>query len=182
MTDFTIKSWRDKFGLVTQEQMIFSKSIRENIRMGRPDATDEDIMEAVRMADLEKDLDQFQEGLDTMAGEKGVALSGGQKQRIAIARALLKDPEILILDDSLSAVDAETESKILENLRQARKGKTTVIVAHRLSAVKDADEILVMEDGRIAQRGRHEELVKKEGWYRKLAELQSMEVDYGQDE
>lgn len=173
---FSVESQRAKIGLVTQENIIFSKTVLENIQLARPDATEEEVRRAIDAADFAKDLTQLKDGLDTMAGEKGVSLSGGQKQRISIARALLTRPEILILDDALSAVDAQTEKNILASLRRERAGMTNLIVSHRLSAVQNADLILVMERGRIIDRGTHDELVKRPGYYQEEYKLQEMEA------
>lgn len=162
---YKISSIRELIGYVPQKHMIFSKSIRNNIKLSKPDATDEEVMDAIRLADLEKDLSTFPKGLDTLAGEKGISLSGGQKQRIAIARAFLKDPDILILDDAMSAVDGRTEKNIISNIMARRKGKTTIIASHRISQVKDLDEIIVFDSGRIVERGTHEELLKEGRWY-----------------
>ena len=136
-----------------------------NILFGKSDATEEDIAEAIRLSHFTKDLEMLPNGLDTLVGEKGVALSGGQKQRISIARALIKNPEIIILDDSLSAVDAKTEARIIENIQQERSGKTTIITTHRLSAVQHADWIVVLDDGVVIEEGTHQYLLKKNGWY-----------------
>ncbi|AQQ52538.1 ABC transporter ATP-binding protein [Planococcus lenghuensis] len=152
-------------GYVPQDHVLFSRSVRANILFGKPDASDEEIREAIRLAHFERDLEMLPQGLDTLVGEKGVALSGGQKQRISIARALIKNPEILILDDSLSAVDAKTEAQIIENIQQERAGKTTIITTHRLSAVQHADWVVVMDDGKVIEEGTHEQLVSKGGWY-----------------
>ena len=152
-------------GYVPQDHILFSRSVRENIAFGKGKASEEEIMESIRIAAFEEDLLKMEEGLDTLVGEKGVSVSGGQKQRISLARALIKNPEILILDDSLSAVDAKTEQKIIENIQQVRSDKTTIISTHRLSAIKEADEIIVLEDGEIIERGTHNELVQLKGWY-----------------
>ncbi|MBM7097396.1 ATP-binding cassette domain-containing protein [Bacillus sp. H-16] len=157
------KSW---IGYVPQDHFLFSKTIRKNVRFGRPDASDYDFYRVLDLASITKDIETFPKGIETMVGEKGVSLSGGQKQRVSIARALLKNPEILILDDALSAVDAKTEAAIITNIRNERKGKTTFITAHRMSAVSHADQILVMDSARITERGTHEELMASGGWYK----------------
>lgn len=156
---------RDWVGYVPQDHVLFSRTILENILFGKADATEEEVSQAIKLSYFEKDLAMLPNGLETLVGEKGVALSGGQKQRISIARAIIKNPEILILDDSLSAVDAKTEAKIIENIQRERAGKTTIITTHRLSAVKHADWIVVLDDGRIVEEGTHEKLVEKQGWY-----------------
>ncbi|HEX5563776.1 MAG TPA: ABC transporter ATP-binding protein [Sporosarcina sp.] len=165
---------RDWIGYVPQDHVLFSRSVRDNILFGRPEATEEDIAESIRLSYFEKDLQMLPAGLDTLVGEKGVALSGGQKQRISIARALVKNPEILILDDSLSAVDAKTESKIIENIQSERSGKTTIITTHRLSAIQHADWIIVLDDGRVIEEGRHEDLLAKNGWYKEQFDRQQI--------
>lgn len=172
--DLSNEAVRPLIGYVPQDYTLFSRSIRENIRFGKPDATDEEIMEAVRLANFEEDLNRMPEGLDTLIGEKGVAISGGQKQRVSIARALIKDPDILLLDDSLSAVDAKTEQKIIENIQEVRKGKTTIITTHRLSAVHHAECIIVLEDGEIIEKGTHAELLDCDGWYKTQYDRQQL--------
>lgn len=169
-------------GYVPQEQILFSKTVRQNIQFGKKDASDELIMEAITTAAFDRDLVTLSDGLDTLVGEKGVALSGGQKQRVSLARAFIGDPEILILDDSLSAVDARTEARIIDNIRSKRAGKTTLISTHRLSAVQHADVIVVLEDGRITEQGTHDELLELGGWYREQFERQQVENNLTSEE
>ncbi|OWV37665.1 multidrug ABC transporter permease/ATP-binding protein [Bacillus spizizenii] len=166
-----LRGW---IGYVPQDHLLFSRTVKENILYGKQDASDEEVKQAIAEAHFEKDLHMLPSGLETMVGEKGVALSGGQKQRISIARALMANPEILILDDSLSAVDAKTEAVIIRNIRENRKGKTTFILTHRLSAVEHADLILVMDGGVISERGTHQELMANNGWYREQYERQQL--------
>ncbi|MFI8492967.1 ABC transporter ATP-binding protein [Peribacillus butanolivorans] len=168
---------RKLIGYVPQDHFLFSKSVRDNILFGKLDATEDELAEAIRLADFEKDLTMLPKRLETLVGEKGVALSGGQKQRISIARALIKNPEILILDDSLSAVDAKTETTIIENIQNERSGKTTIITTHRLSAVQHADRIIVLDSGEIIQEGTHEDLLKQNGWYREQYERQQVDAE-----
>ncbi|WKA55887.1 ABC transporter ATP-binding protein [Planococcus shixiaomingii] len=165
LNDLTKDQLRSWIGYVPQDHVLFSRTIRANILFGKSDATEEEIRQALRLSYFEKDLEMLPSGLDTLVGEKGVALSGGQKQRISIARALIKNPEILILDDSLSAVDAKTEAKIIENIQRERSGKTTIITTHRLSAVQHADWIVVLDDGKVIEEGTHDDLLKARGWY-----------------
>ncbi|WP_368646105.1 ABC transporter ATP-binding protein [Alkalibacterium putridalgicola] len=164
-SDYQDPSVRQLIGYVPQDHVLFSRSVRDNIAFGKEEASDQDILRSIQLASFEDDLKNMERGLDTMIGEKGVSISGGQKQRISIARALIKDPEILILDDSLSAVDAMTEQNIIANIQDVRKGKTTIISTHRLSAVKGADEIVVLDNGKIVERGTHDELIAEKGWY-----------------
>ena len=152
-------------GYVPQDHILFSRSVRENIAFGKSEATDAEILESIRIASFDEDLKHMNDGLETLVGEKGVSVSGGQKQRISLARALIKNPEILILDDSLSAVDAKTEQNIITNIKENRADKTTVISTHRLSAIKEADEIIVLDEGRIIERGNHNALIESQGWY-----------------
>ncbi|MFC4402743.1 ABC transporter ATP-binding protein [Gracilibacillus xinjiangensis] len=166
---------RDWIGYVPQDHILFSKTVKENILFGNTQASDEEIHHILETASLKEDIDNLPEGLDTLVGESGVTLSGGQKQRVSLARALIKDPEILILDDSLSAVDGKTEANIIEHLKRERVNKTTIIVAHRLSAVKHADQIIVLEDGEISEHGNHEQLMCNRGWYYHQFMIQQME-------
>ncbi|HRY78613.1 MAG TPA: ABC transporter ATP-binding protein, partial [Candidatus Izemoplasmatales bacterium] len=163
---YKIEDVRGLVGYVPQEHILFKKAVDQNILIGNPHAGSRELDKAVKIADFEKDITYLADGLHTMVGEAGSTLSGGQKQRLSIARALIKDPQILILDDSLSAVDAKTEETIIARLKEFRQGKTNIIIAHRFSAIRDADQILVLEGGKITQRGTHDELLKMDGWYK----------------
>ena len=170
--EVSAKSFKENIGYVPQRHMIFSDTLENNIKFSKPEATDIELNKAIEIADFTKDIGEFKDGLQTLTGEKGVSLSGGQNQRLSIARAVLKDPQILILDDAMSAVDANTEQNIIKNLTKNRKGKTTIIIAHRISQVQDCDKIIVMEDGKITDRGSHEELMSYESWYKNQYENQ----------
>lgn len=172
--NYKIKSIRDKMGYVSQQHILFSKSVRENILFGNSKASEEEFEAAIDFADFRKDIKNLPQELETMIGEKGISISGGQKQRISIARAIIKEPEILILDDSLSAVDALTEKNIIERIKEEREGKTTIIIAHRLSGLKHADKIIVLEEGHIVEEGSHEELLANKAWYFDQYQAQSM--------
>ena len=169
-------SVRAKIGYAPQEYQLFSKSIKENVLFYRYDLEDK-LDEVLEQADIKKDISRFKDGIDTLVGENGLSLSGGQKQRLGIARALLSDPDILILDDSLSAVDSNTEKIIIENIKKTREGKTNIIVTHRISAVRHADKIVVLDNGKILDFGTHDELLEKCPWYRQLDEYQNKEVE-----
>ena len=173
--NYKLKDLRSLIGYVPQDQVLFAMSIKENIRFADPSYSNERVEEVTKLCGLYDDVKNMPDGLDTIIGERGVSLSGGQKQRIAMSRALIMDPDILILDDSLSAVDAKTENLILENLKEERKGKTTIITAHRLSAIVHADLIIVMDNGKIIERGTHDELLAQNGWYKETYSSQQLE-------
>lgn len=173
--DLDLEELRQSIAYVPQEQILFSKNIRENIQFGKEKATDEEIFQVMELAHFLNDIKELPNGLDTEIGESGVTLSGGQKQRVSLARAFIKNPEILILDDAMSAVDGKTEANIMNHLRKTRKGKTTFIASHRLSAVRHANQIIVLEDGKIMEQGTHENLIENNGWYKEQYELQQME-------
>lgn len=174
--DLTLHAIRSSISYVPQDHFLFSASIGENIAFGKPSATYKNIAHAANIACIHEDITKFPEGYETVVGERGVSLSGGQKQRISIARALLTNAEILILDDCLSAVDAKTEETILASLKRERQNKTTIITAHRLSAIQHANLILVIDDGKIVQRGTHESLMQQNGWYKDMYESQQLEA------
>ncbi len=161
-------------GYVPQDHVLFSRSVRENILFAAGEASDRELNQAIRVSAFDQDLSFLPDGLETLVGENGVSLSGGQKQRISIARALVLNPEVLILDDSLSAVDAKTEAKIVQNIQNERIGKTTLITSHRMSAVEHADEILVLDNGVVSERGTHAELLVQKGWYAEQVKNQSL--------
>lgn len=175
--NYRLKDLRQLIGYVPQDQFLFATSILENVRFGNPDLSVEAVQKATKLSHVYEDILAMPDGFNTLIGEKGVSLSGGQKQRLAMSRAMVLNPEILILDDSLSAVDAKTEFAIIENLKDTRKDKTTIITAHRLSAVVHADIILVMQNGHIIERGRHEDLIQNNGWYAKTYVSQQMEME-----
>ena len=173
-------SVREKMGYAPQEYQLFSKTIKENILFYRENL-ENNLEQALILSDIKKDIENFKDGINTLVGENGISLSGGQKQRLGIARAILANPDILILDDSLSAVDANTEKTIIENIKNHRQGKTNIIVSHRISAVRHADKILVLENGEVLSEGSHEELLDKCTWYRELDEYQNKEVEQYED-
>lgn len=169
----TLQSYRSQLGVVLQDDFLFEGSIRENILFPRPDATEEQLMAAVHTAYVHEFTDRFEDGLDTLIGERGVKLSGGQRQRIAIARAVLADPRILILDEATSNLDTESETLIQTSLKALMKGRTTFVIAHRLSTIRQANQILVVEQGQIVERGRHDELIELQGRYYQLYTYQA---------
>ena len=179
--DYRLADLRSLMGYVPQDQFLFASSILDNIRFGNPNLPFSKVEEATKLAQVYQDIQAMPQGFDTVIGEKGVSLSGGQKQRLAMSRAMILNPDILILDDSLSAVDAKTEFAIIDNLKETRKDKTTIITAHRLSAVVHADLIMVMQNGRIIERGTHEGLLALDGWYAQTYQSQQLEMKGEED-
>lgn len=182
LTQLRLDSWRSRLAVVSQTPFLFSDSVANNIALGRPGASQSDIEQAAKLAYVHEDILRLPQGYSTEVGERGVMLSGGQKQRLSIARALLLNAEILILDDALSAVDGRTEHQILQNLRRWGEGRTIIIAAHRLSALSEANEILVMQKGTVAQRGQHEALAATPGWYQEMYRYQQLEAALDEDE
>ncbi len=168
------KAWiRKNVGLVLQEPFLYAKSIKENIKLANPHLDDTKVIHAAKMASIHEDINSFEKGYDTMVGERGVSLSGGQKQRMAIARTIINDSPIVIFDDSLSAVDTETDISIRAAINNRKNKSTTIIVSHRISTVAEADLILVIDKGHIIQRGRHQDLIKEEGLYKRVYSIQN---------
>jgi len=175
--EYPLETLRRAIGFVPQETFLFSDTLRENVAFGVDHASDEQVLGAATTAHIAKEIQEFPRGFQTIVGERGMTLSGGQKQRTAIARALLRDPRILILDDALASVDTHTEDQILTGLREAMQGRTTILIAHRVSTARNADRIAVLVDGRIAEIGTHDELLERGGYYAELAEKQSLEEE-----
>jgi len=173
ISKISLDSYRSQLGVVLQDDFLFEGTIRENILFPRPKATEEDLQRAVKAAYVDEFTNRFELGLETVIGERGVKLSGGQRQRIAIARAILANPRVLILDEATSNLDTESESYIQESLKSLMHGRTTFVIAHRLSTIRQADQILVVENGQIAERGKHEELIAKNGRYFQLYTYQA---------
>ena len=175
--DCPLESLRRQIGFVPQETFLFSETVRENIAFGKEDATDEEVRSAAEAANIATDIEEFPEQYQTMVGERGITLSGGQKQRTAIARAIIRNPRILILDDALSSVDTHTEDKILNHLREIMQDRTTIFISHRVSTVRNADKIAVLHAGRIVELGTHDELLARNGYYSDLYNKQLLEEE-----
>jgi ABC-type multidrug transport system fused ATPase/permease subunit len=178
--DVTLASLRREIGIVAQDPFLFSATVRENIAFGAPDATPADVEHAARLAQAHEFIDQLPDGYETVIGERGITLSGGQRQRLAIARAIVMDPRILILDDATASVDATTEAKIRLGLRHAMKGRTTIIIAHRLSTISLADELIVLDAGRVVGRGTDEELLRTNAIFRDIYEHGLLEREFAE--
>jgi len=174
---FPLAELRANIGFVPQETFLFSETIRHNISFGAPKATDQQIEESAAIAHIRTEILEFPRGFDTMVGERGVTLSGGQKQRTAIARAIIRDPRVLILDDALASVDTYTEERILQGLASVMQGRTTIFISHRISTARNADQIAVLVQGRIAELGTHDELIARNGYYTSLFEKQRLEEE-----
>lgn len=181
-----LKELREDIAYVPQDNFLFSDTLKRNIAFGvegeKEDISLEEVERAARAACVHDNIIAFPDGYETIVGERGVTLSGGQKQRSSIARALLKDAPILILDDALSAVDTDTEKQILQNLRENRAGKTTILIAHRISTIRDADMIIVLENGEIREQGNHEQLMEQNGIYKEMFEKQQLEAGFSESE
>src|SRR5581483_3997707 len=172
VSDIRLRDYRSHVGVVMQDNFLFDGTIKENIAFSKPGASDQEIRTAARIAHCDEFVDRFEKGYETVVGERGVKLSGGQRQRVAIARAILADPRVLILDEATSSLDSESEALIRDGLRSLRRGRTTFVIAHRLSTIESADQILVIENGEILERGTHRELIALGGRYRQLYEKQ----------
>jgi len=177
VSEYPLSDLRHAIGFVPQETFLFSDTVRENIAFGVDSATDEQVRAAAEGANIAHDIESFPEQYDTVVGERGLTLSGGQKQRTAIARSLIRDPRILILDDALSSVDTYTEEKILNHLREIMQGRTTIFISHRVSTVRNADQIAVLHGGRIVELGTHDELIACNGYYSDLYNKQLLEEE-----
>jgi ATP-binding cassette subfamily B protein len=177
ITDYPLAALRHNIGFVPQETFLFSDTIRENISFGVEDATDEDVRAAAQGASIAGDIEDFPDKYETMVGERGITLSGGQKQRTAIARAIIRNPRILVLDDALASVDTYTEERILNHLREVMQGRTTILISHRVSTVRNADRIAVLHEGEIVEYGTHDELIQREGYYTDLYNKQLLEEE-----
>ena len=175
--EYPLESLRRQIGFVPQETFLFSETVRENIAFGKEDATDEEVRSAAAAANIATDIEEFPEQYQTLVGERGITLSGGQKQRTAIARAIIRNPRILILDDALSSVDTHTEDKILNHLREIMQDRTTIFISHRVSTVRNADRIAVLHAGRVVELGTHEELLARNGYYSDLYTKQLLEEE-----
>jgi len=178
--EFPLEILRRNIGFVPQETFLFSDTVRENIAFGTEEVTDEKIRQSAEGADIASDIESFPEQYQTIVGERGITLSGGQKQRTAIARAIIRNPRILILDDALSSVDTHTEDKILNHLREIMQGRTTIFISHRVSTVRNADRIAVLDGGRIVELGTHDELIARNGYYTDLYNKQLLEEELAQ--